>query len=283
MTGTHWIFGPAELPDKRGFRVSFDKLQSLKYRALQISLANESSFDIDKAEEVAELNERYHINLSVHAPYSCFITHDRPEMRAKALSSLVACARLVKTMGGEFVVFHPGLYQGRTRDKLLKVVGDNLLRLEDMMADEEIEGVTFHAENVSRHNEFGQLEDILEIARLSDLMRPCIDWAHVHACSFGGLKKQPDFDAVIRKALDAIGVADLENSSFHYADTEHRDGIERQHLEFGEGDPLLRYIIKAVEDAGLKRCILISECPGEPSHQRIFTALKKASNKGRFD
>jgi len=280
---THWIFGPAELPDKRGYKVSFEKLHSLKYRAMQISLANESSFDDDKAEEVAELNEKYHVKLSVHAPYSCFITHDKPEMRQRALSGLVACARMVKTMGGEYVVFHPGLLQGRPRDKVMKAVEDNLLRLEDMMADEEIEGITFHVENVSRFNEFGQLDDILEISKISDLVLPCIDWAHVHCCSMGGLKKQPDFDAIIQKAVDAIGMDNVARSSFHYADTEHRDGIERQHLEYGEGDPLLKYIVKAVEEAGVPRCVIISECPGEPSHQRIFAAMKKASTNGRFD
>jgi deoxyribonuclease-4 len=280
---THWIFGPAELPDKRGYKVSFEKLNSLKYRALQISMANETTLDMEKAEEIAELNEKYDVALSVHAPYHCFITHSDSDQRQMALQALVKCAHMVRTMGGSFVVFHPGLSQGRERDKLMEVVEDNLFRLEDMMADEEIEGISFHVENVSRHDEFGQYDDILEIATLSELVLPCIDWAHIHATSFGGLVKPANFAEVVTKAIDALGEEQACQASWHYADTEHRDGIERQHLEYGEGDPLLRHIVKAVEDAGLERCLMISECPGEPSHQKIFNHMKKVSTNGRFD
>jgi deoxyribonuclease-4 len=279
---TKWIFGPAELPDKRGFKVSFEKLRELKYKALQISMANENTLDEEKAREVAELNDKYKIHLSVHAPYYCFVTHDDRESRRRALEALVECARMVKIIGGEFVVFHPGLYQGRPRDKVMKVVEDNLMRLEDMIADADLEDISFHAENVSRHDEFGQLDDVIEISTKSELVFPCVDWSHIHACAFGGLKRQSHFDDVLKKIRQAIGPERLHASSFHYADTEHRDGIERQHVNFGEGDLLLRPIVKAVEDAKMERCVLISECPGEPNHQLIFAQMKKYSADGIF-
>jgi deoxyribonuclease-4 len=277
---TRWIFGPAELPDKRGFKVSFEKLRELKYKALQISMANENTLDEEKAVEVAELNEKFKIHLSVHAPYHCFVTHSDRDARARALSGLVECARMVKIIGGEFVVFHPGLNQGRSRQRVMEAVEDNLLRLEDMMADAEIGNVVFHAENVSRHDEFGQLTDVIELSTKSKLILPCVDWSHVHACSFGGLKRQSHFEDVLKKIKDAIGMDRLNLSSFHYADTEHRDGVERQHVNFGEGDLLLRPIVKAVEDAKLERCVMISECPGEPNHQLIFAQIKKYSLRG---
>lgn len=279
---TQWIFGPAELPDKRGFKVSFEKLRELKYRALQISMANENLLDEEKAEEVAELNAQYRVHLSVHAPYHCFITHRDRELVRRSLADLVECARLAKIIGGEFVVLHPGLLHGRRRDDVIATAEDNILRLEDLMADAGIEGITFHVENISRHDEFGQFEDILRLATLSPLVFPCIDWSHIQACRFGALRRQNHFDEIVAAALAAVGKERLERSSWHYADTEHRDGVERQHVNFGEGDVPLRMVVKAIEDAKLSRAILISECPGEPNHQLIFAQLKKYSVGGTF-
>jgi len=277
---TKWIFGPAELLDKRGFKVSFEKLREMKYKALQISMANESPLNQEKAEEVAELNAKFKVHLSVHAPYHCFLTHEDRELRQKALAGLVEAARLTKIMSGEFVVFHPGRLQGRSRDKVLDIVEDNLLRLEDLVAEQDLNGVVFHAENVSRFDEFGQFDDVLEMTGMSQLLLPCVDWSHIQACTFGGLKRQKDFDEVIKKLKVTLGDERSNLSSFHFADTEHRDGIERQHLNFGEGDMTLRPIVKAVEDAKMKRCVFISECPGEPNHQLIFAQLKKYSTNG---
>jgi deoxyribonuclease-4 len=279
---THWIFGPAELPDKRGFKVSFEKLRELKYKALQISMANETLLDAEKAEEVAELNRKYPVHLSVHAPYHCFITHSDRALVKRSITDLVECARLTKIIGGEFVVVHPGLLQGRAREDVFAVVEDNLMLLADLMEDAEIDGITFHVENISRANEFGQFEDTLRIAQMSDIVLPCIDWSHVQACRFGALRRQSHFDEVVQAAMDAIGKERLERSSWHYADTEHRDGVERQHLNFGEGDVPLRMIVKAIEDAGLSRCVMVSECPGEPNHQLIYAQLKKYSVSGTF-
>nr|MBA2643411.1 TIM barrel protein [Actinomycetota bacterium] len=167
------------------------------------------------------------------------------------------------------VVFHPGFLLERSREAALDAVVEQLGTLRERLEGKG-RGVPFGVEVMGRVRDLGSLDDVLEISRRTNWVRPVLDFAHMHATSDGGFVGVEPF-ALALEAVDAV----LEAGSpfhIHFSDIAFANRNETKHLPYGEGtlraDPLREALYLLDRPA-----TVISESPDERSSQAIRAVL----------
>jgi deoxyribonuclease-4 len=201
---------------------------------------------------------------------------ERDRKHGMATGMLDHSAGIAKVAGAEPVVFHPGFLLGRTRRQTVAAVvsqlGDFRKRIE--VKDR---GVAFGVEIMGRVNDFGSLDDILAISSRLPWVRPVIDFAHMHATSDGAFLTVEPFAEALQQA-DAV-IEPGAPFHIHFSDIAYANRNETKHLPYGEGTLRVAPLGKAL--ARFPRpATVISEAPGEESHQAIRAELFSSAGKG---
>ena len=129
---------------------------------------------------------------------------------------------------------------------------------------------------MGRVNDFGSLEDVLAISSRLPWVRPVIDFAHMHATSDGAFTTVKAFHDVLAAANRVLP----RGAPFHihFSDIAYANRNETKHLPYGEGTLRVAPLGKAL--ARFPRpATVISEAPGEESHQAIRAELFSAAGK----
>src|SRR3989440_1088405 len=196
-------FGPARVPSQESPEAAVEILLERGYTACEIDFEGRFWMDYDFATRLGELAREHDIALSVHAPIAGFMGHaERGKKLNMAVGMLDHSAGIAKTAGAELVVFHPGFLLGRTREEAIASVCEQLGELRERLAAKD-RAVPFGIEVMGRVRELGSLDDVVEIARRVDWVRPVVDFAHMHATSDGAFTSvEPFVDALAR--ADAV-------------------------------------------------------------------------------
>jgi deoxyribonuclease-4 len=268
-------FGPARIPSRESPEEAIAILQERGYTACEIDFEGKFWMDYPWAERLGELARDAGIALSVHAPIAGFVGHaERGKKLNMAVGMLDHSAGIALTAGAELVVFHPGFLLGREREMAIDDVVEQAGELRERL-EKKGRGVPFGVEVMGRVRELGTIDDVLEISRRVDWIRPVLDFAHMHATSDGAFTEPTAFTEVLEGA-DAV----LQPGApfhIHFSDIAYANRNETKHLPYGEGtlraDPLGEAL------AGFDRpATVISESPDEESHQAIRSALLAATS-----
>jgi deoxyribonuclease-4 len=267
-------YGPSGLPEAPTFEEAFALLAAQGYRACEIGFVSGFWLDYETAPQFAEAADAADVALSVHAPLAAFMGHvDRGKKFKMALGMLDHTAGLAKACGARLIVFHPGFLLGRERKQTIADVVDQLGDLRDRL---EAKGrlVPFGVEVMGRVNDFGSIDDVLEIAAQVDFVQPVLDFAHMHATSDGAFV-DADVFADALAATDAV----LESGApfhIHFSDIQYANRNETKHLPYGEGtlraEPLRDALGRFERPA-----TVISEEPDAASTQAIGAVLGVSS------
>src|SRR5215472_1191678 len=178
-------FGPARVPARETPETAVAALLEHGYSACEIDFEGRFWMDYDYAETFGALCREADIALSVHAPIAGFMGHaERGKKLNMAVGMLDHSAGIAKATGAELVVFHPGFLLGRTREVAIDSVCEQLGELRGRLERKD-RAVPFGIEVMGRVRELGSAEDVVEISRRCDWIRPVLDFAHMHATSDG--------------------------------------------------------------------------------------------------
>jgi deoxyribonuclease-4 len=123
---------------------------------------------------------------------------------------------------------------------------------------------------MGRVNELGTIDDVLAISERLEWVRPVLDFAHMHATSDGAFTEVEPFAEVLERADAAVEPG--APFHVHFSDIAYANRNETKHLPYGEGtlraEPLAEALARFDRPA-----TVISESPGEDSHQAIRTVL----------
>jgi deoxyribonuclease IV len=262
------------MPSRESPEQAIDLLLERGYTACEVDFESGFWMDYPFAERLGELAGENGIALSVHAPLFGFMGHLEAGGRkfTSAVGALDRSAGIVAASGAELVVFHPGFLLGRTRNDAIAAVVEQLAMLRERLEKKD-RAVPFGIEVMGRVRDLGSVEDVVEISRRLDWVRPVLDFAHMHATSDGAFLEAEPFG-------DALALADdvLEPGApfhIHFSDIAFANRNETKHLRYGEGtlraDPLRDAL------AGFDRAAtVISESPDEESSQAIRSVLTSA-------
>jgi deoxyribonuclease-4 len=134
--------------------------------------------------------------------------------------------------------------------------------------------VPFGVEVMGRVRELGTADDVFAISERTGWIRPVIDFAHLHATSDGAFTDVDAFAAVLERTDDLLPAG--APFHIHFSDIAYANRNETKHLPYGEGtlraEPLGEALSRFERPA-----TVISESPGEESHQAVKAALLGAA------
>jgi len=263
-------FGPARVPSRNSPEEAVERILERGYSACEIDFEGGFWMDYPWAERFGELARDNEIVLSVHAPLAGFMGHvERDKKQRMAIGMLDHSAGVAVAAGAKLVVLHPGFLLGRTREKALADVIEQLAELRERLEGKG-RAVPFGVEMMGRVRELGTAEDVFAIAVQLPWVRPVIDFAHLHAVTDGGFTDMDAFHGVLEVA-DSL----LEKGApfhIHFSDIAFANRNETKHLPYGEGtlraEPLKKALRKFRRPA-----TVISESPDEASSQAIKAIL----------
>jgi len=235
-------------------------LRSIGLDAMEYEAVKGVRIDEAKARMFGEEARRYNIVLSLHAPYAINLCSVKREVVEASVARLIDSVRISSIMGAYIVVFHVGWYGGLSKNEALEVAVRNLRPVAEIA---EKAGVWLGPETTGRVSQIGDLDDVIEIARRLDRVKPTIDWAHLHA-RYGG-KFIISVDDVIRvverleKELGEYAVRPL-HSHFSRIEFSKHGEVRHRSLEEKSYGPEFRYVCEALCETGVE-AIIISESP----------------------
>ncbi len=215
--------------------------------AAEIEFTHGVRMGIEKAKEVAVLNRKLGLRLSVHAPYFINLaSKDRQKTLASRKRILDSCER-AHHMGADHVVFHPGFLMSRNRQAVYELIKIEISELMGQVRKKKWNGVILAPETTGKISQFGDLDELLRMRKETGC-GICIDFAHLYARHQGKI----GFGEVCEK-LKGLG-----HVHAHFSGIEFTEKGERRHVEMEREffRPLAREIIDRNMDI-----TIISESP----------------------
>jgi deoxyribonuclease-4 len=124
---------------------------------------------------------------------------------------------------------------------------------------------------MGRVRELGSADDVVEISRRLDWVRPVLDFAHMHATSDGAFTAVEAFAEVLAKADEVIEAG--APFHIHFSDIQFANRNETKHLSYGEGTLRAEPLRDALAQFD-RPATVISESPDVASTDAIKAILE---------
>lgn len=203
------------------------------------------------AQKFSRLAQKADIAVSLHAPYYISLSSVEEEKRRKSVDYILQSARAVKLLGGNRIIVHSGSCSKMSREEALALACEAMGWAIEALNAEGLTDVRICPEVMGKLNQLGTLEEVVALCRLDERMLPCIDFGHLNARTFGGLKTLEDFKAVFDTIENELGNARLKEFHAHFSKIEYTEnGGEKRHLTFEDTvygpdfDPLAELIVQ---------------------------------------
>lgn len=209
-----------------------------------IHLKDETAF------EIGEKCREFHIRLSIHAPYYINLSSTETQKRENSIQYILNTLRIAKVMGAGRIVVHPGYVSGISRQTAVELALDTLLESIRQSDEEGLSEVTICPEVLGKTNQLGTLEEVIALCSLDERLIPCVDFAHMHALTSGGMNATEDFLNVFRLLQKHLGKDRVRNVHIHFSRVEFGKGGEKKHwsykdIQYGpDFNPLAEAILK---------------------------------------
>lgn len=208
--------------------------QQFGLQAFEYSFGRGIGLSEKAADEIGKAAKAAGVALSAHAPYYINLASDVPETRDKSIAYITRSARMLALMGGSRLVLHPGSPQKQRREEALRRCREALAAAREALMAMGLGGIVLCLETMGRPSQIGSLGEILDFVRLDHSFLPCIDFAHLHAASGGGMQAEADFEVVLDRAEAALGFDRARRMHIHFSRIEYGPKGELRHRIFAE-------------------------------------------------
>lgn len=189
------------------------------------------------ARAISSAAEKNGIGLSLHAPYFISLSSVEEEKRDNSINYILQSCEAALRLGADRIVIHSGSCSKMTRKEALELAKDTLIRARKQAVKQGFEAVHFCPETMGKTNQLGDLEEVLELCRLDDTFIPCIDFGHLNARTFGGIKSAADYDKMLELVENKLGTDRLKIFHSHFSKIMYTDpGGEKKHLTFEDNE-----------------------------------------------
>jgi deoxyribonuclease-4 len=145
--------------------------------------------DPKQAERMRELRVKLDVSpVVIHTSYLVNVCSQTDEIREKSIAAFRGEIERALAFGADYLVLHPGSWNGLTREQGLKLAADSITRAIDGLP---WEGTGFHIliENTagaqfSLGGSFEQVAELVELLRACAPMGVCLDTCHTHVAGY---------------------------------------------------------------------------------------------------
>ena len=194
---------------------------------------------------------KHNIKLSIHAPYYINLATDDEQKRINSIKYITDSMIAAKYMGADRVVVHSGACSKMSRQAAMEYAFKTLKMAYDEAKNLGVESVHICPETMGKINQLGDLEEVLSLCAINDSFLPTIDFGHLNARTFGGLKAYEDYEHIFNRIEDVLGFDRLNCFHAHFSRIEFTpNGGEKKHhtlddTEYGpEFDPIAEILAK---------------------------------------
>ncbi len=206
----------------------------LGIRAMEVEFVQGVRMKDELAKEVGEEAKKLGISLSVHGPYFINLCSEDELKMKNTHRHILSSAQAAHHLHASPVVFHPGFYQGRTKEECEKRAKKELEIILEQMASSGFNDVVLGAELTGKKSAYGDVDEIIELARHFGLKRlqPVIDFGHYHA-RIKRIQSKADYESILDKFEDALGSSFKHHFHCHYSEIQYTEAGEGKHLPIG--------------------------------------------------
>ena len=280
-------FGPAGNSDRfyaEGYKSTVQAagwLQNIGLTAYEYSFGRGVSLSDEMAAKIRLKMEEHGISVSAHAPYFINLGNPDPEKRGNSFQYILDSAKAVTNLGGTRVVVHVGALTKLERGEAIANCRAGLIEACKRLDDQGLGHVILCPETMGKYSQIGDLDETLDFCLLDERMVPCIDFAHLHALSGGGMKDESDFARVLDRTEKVLGLERARKLHMHFSTIEFTLAGEKRHHTFAEEKfgPRFEYLAPHLYARGYHGTV-ICECKGTQADdaremQIIYSALQK--------
>ena len=195
--------------------------------------------------------EKFGIKLSLHAPYFISLSSVEKEKRDNSINYILQSADAAKRIGADRIIIHAGSCAKMTREEALELAKDTLTRARAEVVSKGLGDIHFCPETMGKVNQLGNLEEVLELCALDETFIPCIDFGHLNARTFGGIKGKAEYEEILDKIENKLGSDRLKIFHSHFSKIMYTEpGGEKKHLTFEDDtygpkyEPLMELVAK---------------------------------------
>lgn len=262
-------FGPAGNSDRfyaEGYKSTLQApgwLREIGLTAYEYSFGRGVALSDEMAGKIALKMAENGICVSVHAPYFINLGNPDAEKRENSFRYILDSARAVTLLGGRRVVVHVGALTKLERREALANCREGLKEAYRRLDDAGYEQVILCPETMGKYSQIGDLDETLDFCLLDERMVPCIDFAHLHALSGGGLKGEADFVCILDRTEAVLGPERARKLHMHFSTIEFTAAGEKRHHTFAEEKygPRFEYLAPHLKQRGYHGTV-ICECKG---------------------
>ena len=238
-------------------------LENLGLNAYEYSFGRGVSITAQTAQKLGHNAQAHGIRLSAHAPYYINLANPDPVKRENSFRYILDAARILDFMGGERLVLHTGAVMKLERQEALELCAHGLQQVYRLLDEAGLSHIHLCPETMGRRSQIGDLRETLEFCLLDSRLIPCVDFAHLHALSAGGLNKKADFEAILDQAEQILGIDRARDMHIHFSTIEYTEKGERRHRTFAEAayGPRFEYLASLLAERDYEPTI-ICECNG---------------------
>ncbi len=255
------LFGTAGVPFSSADDSSvagIARVKELGLDALEIEFVQGVRMGLDTAARIKETAARLGVRLSVHAPYHINFNSDNPGIRLASRDRLLKTARVGAACGAASAVFHAAFYGQDPPEKTYEAVADELRAVMSIVRSERL-GIALRVETMGKRAQFGSLDEVLQLCRDVDGLKPCLDFSHLHARE-GKVNSYLEFERVLNKVARKLGPRSLRDIHIHIAGIHFGDKGEIKHLNLEETEFRYDEWLQALRDLGVAG-LVICESP----------------------
>ncbi|NPV55956.1 MAG: TIM barrel protein [Anaerolineae bacterium] len=249
-----FVFGtvgsPISTPKKPGGSVgAILHLHSLGLSAFELGWVQSVRVSEDTCRLIRETAQNSQTALSVHAPYYINLNATDEEWQ-KSRKRLFDAAYYGALAGATDIVFHPGSYFGMEISDVMSKSIDRLRDVSKELSDLNID-VTLRPETMGKSAMIGSLEDTLEMSQVVPNVKPCLDFAHLHARpGDGSINTEKEWDKIFDAYQQALGSESLRHLHIHLSGIEYTAKGEKNHLPIQESDLDLKALYSSMHKFG---------------------------------
>ena len=250
------LFGPAGASEdfyEAGYKHSYEVpafIAGMGLTALEYQCGRGVNIGTEAANKLGVEAKKHGVAMSVHAPYFISLASSELEKRDKSIKYILDSAAAAKNMGGSRIVIHPGGMGGLERRDALREACVTLKRAVDVLDEQGLGDITVCPETMGKINQLGDLLETLSLCSVDERLIPCLDFGHLNARTFGGVKTIDDYRAIFGEVENALGRERASRFHCHFSKIEYSKGGEKCHLTFADNiygpdyEPLIQLVVK---------------------------------------
>ena len=136
-------------------------------------------------------------------------------------------------MGASRIVVHPGYVKGTSRQTAVEIAKATLYKALEEREGNGLSHITICPEVLGKSNQLGNLKEVMELCSLDENLIPCLDFAHLHSLTQGGMRTVNDF---IRFSglLRSFRLERMRKCHIHFSRLSSGKGGEKKHWTYAD-------------------------------------------------